>query len=488
MITLASSAPLKPGVMLRDLLERGVRGRAGAWRRAGAGSPRRPCTSGTSIVTWRSKRPGRSSAGSRMSGRLVAPITTRPPSPEKPSISTSSAFSVCSRSSLPWPMPAPRLRPAASNSSMKMIAGAVLRALRNRSRTRAAPTPTSDSTKSEPDSEKNEASASPATALASSVLPVPGGPTSKHALGRRRAHRQVTRGVVRGSRGSRAARPPPRPRRRRRANVIAVGRALAFALPFAGELGEARDPARAAVGADAHEQREQAHEQHDRDQELHEDRRAAPCPTADRRSTTAPACVRLCRSCCVCDPGGRIRGPVFECAGVASGALWRLRRVARVDVGRTRLRCCPAPRPSPCRRIPAVGIFSAISTRLSWSSSVAVAIWLWLASEITRLIGNSEPWLEGPIDPEQQEERDDQRDRGNHQEQRELVAEDEPAHSDQRCRAEPWPARDCAAARDPSAPARPAAGRGSLRPPAPPGATVAAARDGLMSPGSAPSG
>ena len=66
---------------------------------------------------------------------------------------------------------------------MKMIAGAALRALRNRSRTRAAPTPTSDSTKSEPESEKNDASASPATAFASSVLPVPGGPTSSTPFG-----------------------------------------------------------------------------------------------------------------------------------------------------------------------------------------------------------------------------------------------------------------------------------------------------------------
>ncbi len=66
---------------------------------------------------------------------------------------------------------------------MKMIAGAALRALRKRSRTLAAPTPTNDSTKSEPDSEKKAASASPATALASSVLPVPGGPTSSTPLG-----------------------------------------------------------------------------------------------------------------------------------------------------------------------------------------------------------------------------------------------------------------------------------------------------------------
>ena len=190
LITLASSAPLKPGVWRATSSSEasGASGRLPPCRRR---ISRRPCTSGVSITTWRSKRPGRSSAGSRMSGRLVAPITTRPPSPAKPSISTRIWLSVCSRSSLPWPMPAPRLRPAASSSSMKMIAGAALRALRKRSRTRAAPTPTSDSTKSEPDSEKKAASASPATALASSVLPVPGRTHQQHALGGGGAHGQV---------------------------------------------------------------------------------------------------------------------------------------------------------------------------------------------------------------------------------------------------------------------------------------------------------
>ena len=60
---------------------------------------------------------------------------------------------------------------------MKMIAGDRLRASVNRSRTRAAPTPTNISTKLEPVTEKNGTCASPATARASSVLPVPGGPT-----------------------------------------------------------------------------------------------------------------------------------------------------------------------------------------------------------------------------------------------------------------------------------------------------------------------
>ena len=43
--------------------------------------------------------------------------------------------------------------------------------------------PTNISTNSEPDMEKNGTFASPATALASIVLPVPGGPTSRTPLG-----------------------------------------------------------------------------------------------------------------------------------------------------------------------------------------------------------------------------------------------------------------------------------------------------------------
>ena len=59
---------------------------------------------------------------------------------------------------------------------MNTIAGAASLACLNRSRTREAPMPTIASTNSEADIEKNAASASPATARASSVLPVPGGP------------------------------------------------------------------------------------------------------------------------------------------------------------------------------------------------------------------------------------------------------------------------------------------------------------------------
>ena len=66
---------------------------------------------------------------------------------------------------------------------MKMMHGALRLASSKRSRTRAAPTPTNISTKSEPLRLKNGTPASPATARASSVLPVPGGPTSSTPLG-----------------------------------------------------------------------------------------------------------------------------------------------------------------------------------------------------------------------------------------------------------------------------------------------------------------
>ena len=118
-----------------------------------------------------------------MSTRFVAARTTTPSFAEKPSISTSSWLSVCSRSSWPPPTPLPRWRPTASISSMKMMAGAFCLACVKRSRTRLAPTPTYISTKSEPEMERNFTPASPATARASSVLPVPGGPTSRTPFG-----------------------------------------------------------------------------------------------------------------------------------------------------------------------------------------------------------------------------------------------------------------------------------------------------------------
>ena len=178
----ARSAPVKPGVILamRSRSTSEASGLLAAW------TPRifwRPETSGRSTVTRRSKRPGRSRAGSRMSGRLVAAMRMTAELSSKPSISTSSWLSVCSRSSWPPPRPAPRWRPTASISSMKMMQGAASLACLKRSRTREAPTPTNISTKSEPLMEKNGTPASPATALASRVLPVPGGPTRRTPCG-----------------------------------------------------------------------------------------------------------------------------------------------------------------------------------------------------------------------------------------------------------------------------------------------------------------
>mmetsp|Transcript_18821 Transcript_18821/g.58559 ORF Transcript_18821/g.58559 Transcript_18821/m.58559 type:complete len:299 (-) Transcript_18821:730-1626(-) len=155
-------------------------GATGTLRRCTARMARRPSSSGTPTVTRRAMRPGRQSAGSRISWRLVLKSTTTSLEPSKPSISASIWLSVWSRSSL---LAIPRRAPTASTSSMKTTLGDFAFASRNRSRTRAAPRPTKSSTNSDALALKNGTPASPATARASSVLPVPGGPTSSTPLG-----------------------------------------------------------------------------------------------------------------------------------------------------------------------------------------------------------------------------------------------------------------------------------------------------------------
>ena len=181
--TLAISAPENPGVCLaRKSISTVVSILIG--RKCTPNISLRSCKSGNSTWICLSKRPARKSAESSTSARLVAARIITPEFVPKPSISVSSWFNVDSRSSLPPVITfLPRARPTASISSIKMIAGAFSLAWRKRSRTRLAPTPTNISTKSEPDMEKNGTSASPATALASKVLPVPGGPTSNAPLG-----------------------------------------------------------------------------------------------------------------------------------------------------------------------------------------------------------------------------------------------------------------------------------------------------------------
>ena len=145
----AKSAPEQPGVILATV-SKSTEGSSFIFAAWILRISSLPLTSGRSMTTCLSKRPGRKSALSSTSGRLVAAIIITPLCASKPSISTSSELRVCSLSSWPPPMPAPLWRPTASISSMKTRHGAVLRACSNMSRTRAAPTPTNISTKSEP--------------------------------------------------------------------------------------------------------------------------------------------------------------------------------------------------------------------------------------------------------------------------------------------------------------------------------------------------
>mmetsp|Transcript_11592 Transcript_11592/g.36704 ORF Transcript_11592/g.36704 Transcript_11592/m.36704 type:complete len:208 (-) Transcript_11592:568-1191(-) len=100
----------------------------------------RSSTLGGSMGTRRSKRPARRRAGSSTSARFVAPITTTPVSPSKPSISVSSWLSVREDSAPPGLES--RRPPRASISSMKTMHGRLRRASANRARTLLAPTPT----------------------------------------------------------------------------------------------------------------------------------------------------------------------------------------------------------------------------------------------------------------------------------------------------------------------------------------------------------
>ncbi len=176
------SAPEKPGVP-RARMAKSTSSPMGVLRVCTCRIISRPLMSGRGTTTCRSNRPGRSRAGSRTSGRFVAETRMTPSLDSNPSISTRSWLSVCSRSSWPPPRPAPRWRPTASISSMKMMQGACFFPWSKRSRTREAPTPTNISTKSEPLMLRKGTSASPAMALASRVFPVPGEPTRSRPLG-----------------------------------------------------------------------------------------------------------------------------------------------------------------------------------------------------------------------------------------------------------------------------------------------------------------
>ena len=84
-------------------------------------------------------------------------------------------------------MPAPRWRPTASISSMKMMEGAAFLACAKRSRTRDAPTPTNISTKSEPEMVKNGTPGLAGDGLGKQRLARAGRADEQHALGDARA-------------------------------------------------------------------------------------------------------------------------------------------------------------------------------------------------------------------------------------------------------------------------------------------------------------
>jgi hypothetical protein len=145
---LAGSAPEKPGLL--SATESRSTSVASGWLRAWMPRiARRLARSGRSTTMRRSKRPGRSSAGSGTSGWLIAARAMVSSLRTKPSISERSWFKVCSRSSCPPPKPVPRESPTASVWSPNPIDGASFFASSNSERTRDAPTPTNSSMHSE---------------------------------------------------------------------------------------------------------------------------------------------------------------------------------------------------------------------------------------------------------------------------------------------------------------------------------------------------
>mmetsp|Transcript_17786 Transcript_17786/g.56867 ORF Transcript_17786/g.56867 Transcript_17786/m.56867 type:complete len:206 (+) Transcript_17786:788-1405(+) len=143
----ARSAPEAPGVP-RAITSTSTSVASGILFRYSSRMALRSCRSGSGTTRLRSNLPGRTSAGSSSSGKLVAPTMITPSVSLKPSSSTRSWLSVilsacCSLSA--------RVDPIASISSMKTMHGAASLAASKRSRTRRAPTPTYISSNSEPD-------------------------------------------------------------------------------------------------------------------------------------------------------------------------------------------------------------------------------------------------------------------------------------------------------------------------------------------------
>merc|ERR1719217_924192 len=144
-----------------------------------------PSRSGKPNSTLRSNRPGRSRAGSNVSGLLVAMSTLMLPLGSNPSSSVTiwSIVRWTSLSDPPSPSPDVLEPPMASTSSKKIMQAFFDRAIVNNSRTILAPSPTYFWTSSDPITRMKHASVLLATALADNVFPVPGGPYNNTPFG-----------------------------------------------------------------------------------------------------------------------------------------------------------------------------------------------------------------------------------------------------------------------------------------------------------------
>merc|ERR1719357_2093826 len=142
-----------------------------------------PSRSGSENSTFLSSRPGLISAGSRVSGRLVAISTLMLPLGSKPSSWLMSSNMVLWTSLSP-PAPSSNLAPPTASISSKKIRHAFfVLAISKSSLTILAPSPTYFWTSSEPITLMKQASVLLATALAHRVFPVPGGPYNNTPLG-----------------------------------------------------------------------------------------------------------------------------------------------------------------------------------------------------------------------------------------------------------------------------------------------------------------
>ena len=151
--------------------------------------------SGTPISISLSNLPGLLSAGSNESGLLVAPMTTTCPLELRPSIKVRSCATVLLSTS---PCVSSLLGAIASNSSINMIDGAFASASSKNSLRFSSDPPTYLLMISGPLIAIKCASLSLATAFASNVLPVPGGPCIKIPFGGAIPNLSKSSGLLRG--------------------------------------------------------------------------------------------------------------------------------------------------------------------------------------------------------------------------------------------------------------------------------------------------